>query len=118
MNETDPWAGQIIWRREGVQRQLGPGLFGAAYEAALAIELERVRLGFRRPVSFPDLKGGKSIGEYRVDLRVEEIKSVERFDPVLEAQGLTHRGITGKRMGLLINCNSHLLRDGVKRFIL
>jgi len=49
---------------------------------------------------------------------VIEIKSVERFDPVFEAQVLTYLRITGAKVGLLINFNSRLLRDGIKRFIL
>ncbi|MFI5175519.1 MAG: GxxExxY protein, partial [Terriglobia bacterium] len=66
---------------------------------------------------------GRSIGEYRLDLMVEdavvvEIKSVERFDPVFEAQVLTYLRVTGKKIGLLINFNSRLLKDGIKRYIL
>ena len=52
------------------------------------------------------------------DLVIAEIKSVERFDPVFEAQVLTYLKITGKRVGLLINFNSRLVKDGIKRFIL
>ena len=48
---------------------------------------------------------------------VVEIKSVERFDPIFEAQLLTYLRVTGKRVGLLTNFNSRLLRDGIKRFI-
>jgi GxxExxY protein len=63
------------------------------------------------------------IGEYRLDLIVEdavvvEIKSVERFDRIFEAQVLTYLKVTGKRVGLLMNFNSRLLRDGIKRFVL
>jgi GxxExxY protein len=66
---------------------------------------------------------GHLIGEYKPDLIVEnavvvEVKSVERFDRVFEAQVLTYLRVTGKRIGLLINFNSRLLRDGVKRFVL
>ena len=66
---------------------------------------------------------GQVIGEYRLDLIVEnlvviEIKSVERFDPIFEAQVLTYLKVTGKRLGLLMNFNSRLLRDGIKRFVL
>ena len=65
----------------------------------------------------------KTIGECRLDLLVEdavvlEIKSVERFDPVFEAQILTYLRITGKRVGLLLNFNTRLLKDGIKRYIL
>jgi len=105
-----------------VHRQLGPGLLEGTYEAALAIELESTSLHFERQIVYPVLYKGKKIGEYRLDLLVEnevvvEIKSVERFDPIFEAQVLTYLRVTGKRVGLLINFNSRLLRDGIKRFI-
>jgi GxxExxY protein len=63
------------------------------------------------------------IGEYRLDLIVDneivvEIKSVERFDPIFEAQVLTYLKVTGKKVGLLINFNSRLVKDGIRRFIL
>jgi GxxExxY protein len=48
---------------------------------------------------------------------VVEVKSVERFDPVFEAQVLTYLKVAGKPVGLLINLNSRLLRDGIKRYI-
>jgi GxxExxY protein len=65
----------------------------------------------------------RSIGEYRLDLFVEkqivvETKSVERFDPVFAAQVLTYLRVTGAKVGLLINFNSRLLHEGIKRFIL
>jgi GxxExxY protein len=88
---------------------------------AIEIEAEGYRFG-RQPV-FPALYKGRVIGEYRPDLIVEdlvivEIKSVERFDPVFQAQLVTYLRITGKRIGLLVNFNSRLLKDGVRRFIL
>jgi len=66
---------------------------------------------------------GKPIGEYRIDLLVEneivvEIKSVERQDPVFQAQVMTYIKVAGKRIGLLMNFNSRLLKDGIKRVIL
>jgi GxxExxY protein len=106
-----------------VHRQLGPGLLESTYEAALAIEFEACDLGFLQQPVFPAVYKGKTIGEYRPDIIVEnavvvEIKSVEGFDPVFEAQVLTYLKITGMRIGLLINFNSRLLRDGIRRFIL
>jgi GxxExxY protein len=49
---------------------------------------------------------------------IVELKSVERFDPIFEAQILTYLRLSGKRRGLLINFNSRLLKDGVKRYAL
>lgn len=76
-----------------------------------------------RQFKVPVLYRGQTIGEYKPDMLVNdlvvvEIKSVERFDPVFEAQVLTYLKITGKRVGLLINFNSRLVKDGIKRFIL
>ena len=89
----------------------------------MGIELEEVGLRYQRQVTYPAVYKGRTIGEYRVDLIVEdavvvEIKSVERHDPVFEAQVLTYLRITGKKIGLLVNFNSRLLKDGLKRYIL
>jgi GxxExxY protein len=106
-----------------VHRQLGPGLLEGTYEAALCIELQNAELGFVRQPIFPVVYKGQVIGEYRLDLIVQdavvvEIKSVDRFDPIFEAQVLTYLRVTGKKLGLLMNFNSRLLRDGIKRYAL
>lgn len=106
-----------------VHRQLGPGLLEATYEAAMCVELDSVGLSYQRQVVFPVHYKGRVIGEYRIDLLVDdkvivEIKSVERFDPVFEAQVLTYLRVTEKKVGLLINFNKRLLKDGIKRFVL
>lgn len=123
MDEINKLTEKIIGCAIEVHRQLGPGLLEGVYEAALAIEFESAGLHFERQAVFPVLYKDKKIGEYRLDLLVEnavvvEIKSVERFDPVFDAQVLTYLRVTGRRIGLLMNCNSRLLRDGIKRFIL
>jgi GxxExxY protein len=106
-----------------VHRQLGPGLLESIYESALCVELEWEKIRFRRQVALPIEYRGRPLGEYRLDLIVEELvvvelKSVERFEPVFEAQLLTYLRLAKLRVGLLINFNSRLLRDGVKRFVL
>jgi GxxExxY protein len=106
-----------------VHRQLGPGLLENVYEEALDIECTLNGLHVLRQFKVPVLYRGKTIGEYQPDMLINdlvivEIKSVERFDPVFEAQVLTYLKITGKRVGLLINFNSRLVKDGIKRFIL
>ncbi len=121
--DVEEIANKVIGCAIEVHRHLGPGLLESTYEAALGIELEETGLKYQRQVSFPAVYKGRTIGEYRVDLIVEdavvvEIKSVERHDPVFEAQVLTYLRITGKKIGLLINFNSRLLRDGIKRYIL
>jgi GxxExxY protein len=105
-----------------VHRELGPGLLEGTYEAALCIEFANEGLRFLQQHKIPVVYKGHLIGQYKPDLIVEdavvEVKSVERFDRVFEAQVLTYLKVTGKRIGLLINFNSRLLRDGVKRFVL
>jgi len=106
-----------------VHTQLGPGLLENTYEQALAMEFEQAGMKFRRQVAVPVIYKGRRIGEHRLDLLVKdaivvEIKSVERLDPVFEAQVLTYLRITGKRLGLLINFNPRLVTRGIKRFVL
>lgn len=114
---------RIIKCAIAVHRELGPGLLEGVYEEALDIECKFEGLKVERQLKVPVLYRGKQIGEYKPDMLVNdlvvvEIKSVERFDPVFEAQVLTYLKITGKRVGLLINFNSRLVKDGIKRFIL
>lgn len=106
-----------------VHRELGPGLLENVYEEAMDIECSIDGLVVQRQLTIPALYRGKTIGEYKPDMLVNnlvvvEIKSVERFDPVFEAQGLTCLKIIAKRVGLLINFNSHLVKDGIKRLTL
>ena len=105
-----------------VHRALGPGLQERSYENALAIELRDQGLPFDRQVSVPVAYKGEWIGDYRLDLivgdaAVVEIKSVERGDPLFEAQLLAYLRASGKHIGLLINFNSHLLSQGVRRLV-
>src|SRR6185436_12692088 len=114
---------RIIKCAIAVHRELGPGLLEEVYEEALDIECKFEGLQVQRQFKVPVLYRGKAIGEYKPDMLVDdlvivEIKSVERFDPVFEAQVLTYLRITQKRVGLLINFNTRLVKDGVKRFIL
>jgi GxxExxY protein len=106
-----------------VHRVLGPGLLEAMYEAAMCIEFEEAGVKYDRQTRLPASYKGRLLGEYRVDLVVEdlvlvEIKSIDRLNPVFEAQLLTYLRLTGKRIGLLLNFSSRLLKDGVKRLIL
>ena len=106
-----------------VHRVLGPGLYEGIYEAALCRELEAAGLRFVRQAPVAVLYKGHVVGEYRVDLLVEglvivEAKAVSRIEPIFEAQVLTYLRATGKRVGLLINFNSRLLKEGIRRLVL
>jgi GxxExxY protein len=106
-----------------VHRALGPGLLESAYAGALAIELAHRGISFDRQRRVPLEYRGMSIGEYRIDLVVDdkvivEIKSVLRLEPVFEAQVLTYLRISRIRVGLLLNFNKGVLKDGIKRLVL
>jgi GxxExxY protein len=122
-SDRDPLTERIIGCAIAVHRELGPGLLEATYEEALCIELEEAGLRYQRQMRVPIAYKGRSVGEYRLDLLVEdavvvEVKSVERLKPVFDAQLLTYLRATGKRVGLLLNFNTLLLKDGIKRLIL
>jgi GxxExxY protein len=123
LEQRDPLTEIIIGCAIGVHRQLGPGLLESTYESALAVELELSKLQFQRQATYPISYKGRIIGEHRLDLLVEkavivEIKSVDRHNLLFEAQVLAYLKITGLRQALLINFNSRLLKEGVKRFVL
>ena len=106
-----------------IHRELGPGLLESIYESALCIELDSIGLTYERQKSLPVIYKNKPIGNFRVDLIVDgsavlELKSVERYDPIFEAQLLSYMKLGKYRLGLLINFNSRLLKDGINRFIL
>ena len=106
-----------------VHRVLGGRLLESTYQAALRIEFDLTGLKYRNEVQIPAEYKGHLIGHYRIDFIVEEcviveIKAVDRFDPVFESQILTYLRVTKIRVGLLINFNSRLLKDGIRRFIM
>ena len=88
----------------------------------MCIELEDAEIPFERQVELAALYKGRPVGEYRLDLVIDdrvivELKAVERLDPVFQAQLLTYLRVSGKLVGLLINFNSRLLKDGIKRLV-
>jgi len=123
LEEINRLTEKIIGCAIEVHRQLDPGLLEATYESALCVEFKSVGLGYLRQPVFPVVYKGTTIGEYRLDLLIEdqvvvEIKSVQRLDPLFEAQVLTYLRVTDKKVGLLMNFNSRFLKDGIKRFVL
>jgi GxxExxY protein len=121
--QRDPLTEKIIGCAIEVHRTLGPGLLESTYESALGVEFEINGIQFQRQVICPVSYKGRIVGDYRLDLLVEksvivEIKSVERHDPIFEAQLLTYLKITGHKRGLLLNFNTRLLKEGIKRFVL
>ena len=106
-----------------VHKLLGPGLLESVYESALCVELGLAGLQYQQQVPVSVSYKGHVIGDLRLDLLVEnlvvvEIKSVERIEPVFEAQILSYLKLSGKKLGLLINFNNRLVKTGIQRFIL
>jgi len=107
-----------------VHRQLGPGLLESAYEECLCFEFKQGGIAFARQVPLPvEYKSVRLDCGYRMDVVVErelivEIKAVERVLPIHEAQVLTYLRLSGLKVGLLMNFNSLLLKDGLRRFVL
>ena len=123
IEELSGLTSRIIGAAIEVHKVLGPGLLESIYEAAMCIELQDRSIGYTQQVRIPAYYKGCPLGKYEVDLIVEdlvvvEIKSVSHLTAVFEAQVLTYLRLTGKRIGLLINFNSRLLKDGVKRIAL
>ena len=106
-----------------VHRQLGPGLLESAYRECVCYELSQMGLAFTREVQLPlSYKGLKLDCSYRIDLLVEdeivvELKSVEQILPVHSAQLLTYLKAAHKQVGLLINFNVPVLKDGIRRIV-
>ncbi len=104
-----------------VHKRLEPGLLESVYEECLSYELKSMGLEINRQVAVPVVyKDIKLECGYRIDILVEnciviELKSIETFAPVHEAQILTYMKFANKTIGLLINFNVTLLRNEIKR---
>jgi GxxExxY protein len=114
----------VIGAATEVHRILGPGLLESAYEECLCRELELRNLPFHRQKALPLLYKGVEIDcGYRLDIVVHnevilELKSCSSLEPIHEAQLLTYLRLTGIKIGLLINFNVPILKDGIKRLVI
>jgi len=121
--ELNEITGKIIGLSIRVHGELGPGMLEGAYEACLLYELVQAGLKAERQKKLPIIYQGVKIDAgYRLDLLVEdsvivEIKAIERVLPVHEAQLLSYLRLTNLKLGLLINFNVRLLRDGIRRVV-
>ena len=115
---------QIIGMAIEVHPQLGPGLLESAYEECLCFELTAKGLAYARQVPLPVVyKEVRLDSTYRMDIVVEneviiEIKAVDRLVPIHEAQMITYLKLSGLKVGLLLNFNSVLLKEGIRRIVL
>jgi GxxExxY protein len=114
---------KVIGAAMDVHRALGPGLLESAYEACLARELTMQGIAFEQQVELPVVYRGVPLScGYRLDFLVEnelilELKAVEKLLPIHEAQLLTYLKLSDKRIGLLINFNVTLLKQGLHRIV-
>ena len=116
-------AREIVDAAYKIHTTLGPGLLESVYEALLSSELERRGLGVQRQQAIPVVyEGVKMEVGFRADLVVDgkvivEIKSIEEVHPVHKKQLLTYLKIADKRLGLLINFNVALIKNGITRIV-
>lgn len=115
---------QIIGAAIEVHRVLGPGLLESAYETCLCYELRQRNIPFVKEVPLPiSYKGVALDCGYRVDICVDdrvllELKSVDEICDLHRAQLLTYLRLSGKKVGLLLNFNVPVLKDGIVRMVL
>ena len=121
--QLDDNANAVIGAALEVHRVLGPGFLESVYEEATAVELGLRGIRFVRQKPFDLLYKGRPVGEGRLDFLIDEalileLKAAEKLLPIHHAQVLSNLKSTGCQLGLLINFNERLLRDGIRRVIL
>jgi GxxExxY protein len=114
---------KIIGAAIEVHRALGPGLLESAYESCLEYELKKLGLRVETQKPLPIVYKEITIEQgYRIDILVEgqvvvELKTVDQFSRVHEAQILTYLKLSNCKVGLLINFNVWMLKNGIRRFV-
>jgi len=122
-HHLDPYSETVVDAAIKVHSRLGPGLLESSYRACLAHELRRRGMPVLSEVALPiEFDGLRVDTGYRIDLLVGnalvvELKAVSRILPVHEAQLLTYLKLSGCRVGLLMNFNVPLLKDGITRMV-
>ena len=119
--KADEWSRRIIGAAIEIHRVLGPGLLEGAYETCLCREFELQGIPFERQkpvdIQYKDIVVREA---FRLDLMVDnlvvvELKTIAKFDAVHEAQLLTYLRLTDRWLGLLLNFNVPVLKDGIMR---
>jgi GxxExxY protein len=115
---------QIIKAAINVHKELGPGLLESVYQSCMVIELRNMDIRVESEVPVPVFYRGQNVNEegFRLDLLIEdtivvELKSVEKIQPVYKKQLLTYLRLAQKPLGLLMNFNEALLKDGITRIV-
>ncbi|MGR3178481.1 MAG: GxxExxY protein [Candidatus Anammoxibacter sp.] len=121
--KSDELSNRIIGAAIEVHRTLGSGLLESAYEECLCYELKLKSISFERQNSLPvTYKGVHLDCGYRLDILVEklvivELKTVEDIEPIHEAQLLTYLKLSDLWLGILINFNVPVLKEGIRRIV-
>jgi len=120
--DVDEVARRVIGAAIEVHRHLGPGFLESVYEEALCVELGLREIPFDRQQPIGVEYKGHSVGQGRLDLLVRgkllvELKAVDRLAPIHTAQVISYLKATRLHLGLLINFNVPLLKDGIRRII-
>jgi len=122
-DEIERVATEVVDAAFKVHKALGPGLLESSYQTLMIYELEKRGLEVKHELPVPIKYDGRIFEtNYRLDLLVEnlvivEIKSVTEMIPLFKAQILTYLKLMEKRLGILINFNVELIKDGIKRVI-
>ena len=122
--ELNQLSSSIIKAAINIHKELGPGMLESVYQSCMVIELEHMGLVVESEKTCPIVYREKEITDqgFRLDLLVEdtivvEMKSVEKIKNVHKKQLLTYLRLTDKPLGLLINFNESLLKDGITRIV-
>lgn len=122
--ELNQLSSQIIKAAINVNKELGPGLLESVYKSCMVIELRDMGIKIQSEVPLPIFYRGQKVHEegFRLDLLVEdtiivELKSVEKVQDIHKKQLLTYLRLSEKPLGLLINFNEAMLKDGITRII-
>jgi len=121
LNEINELSGEVIGAAIEVHKTLGPGLLESVYEECLSMELGLRGIPYEKQKELPvRYKGAELDCGYRLDIVVAgklivELKACEKLQPIHEAQLLTYLRLTGIKIGLLINFNVPVLKEGIKR---
>ena len=122
--ELNQLSSQIIKGAINIHKELGPGLLESVYQSCMVIELRYMGINVQSEVPLPIFYRGEKVHEegFRLDLLVEdtiivELKSVEKVQDVHKKQLLTYLRLANKPLGLLINFNEAVLKDGITRII-
>jgi GxxExxY protein len=122
--DAEAVATRVIGMAIEIHRDAGPGLYEHTYEDCLDLELKWAGLRFRRQVALHMLyKGVRLHRTYRADFIIEdavilEIKSIDKILPIHESQILTYLRASGCHIGLILNFNTNLMKNGLRRFVL